>query len=159
MRRRREGADARQPLGLAVVWGLMVSQLLTLYITPVIYLYMEGLQQWLKNAPPFNLDKVRTPVRLLAFGFGSVLEQWEWFTLLRKMQKPVEFLYLPDAVHLVVKPWERMVAQQGLVDWFRFWLKGEEDSNPVKAPHYARWRELRKLQMAQVPADTGAARK
>ena len=121
--------------------------------------YGEGLQQWLKNAPPFNLDKVRTPVRLLAFGFGSVLEQWEWFTLLRKMQKPVEFLYLPDAVHLVVKPWERMVAQQGLVDWFRFWLKGEEDSNPVKAPQYARWRELRKLLMAQVPADTGAARK
>ena len=52
-----------------------------------------------------------------------------------------------------------MVAQQGLVDWFRFWLKGEEDSNPVKAPQYARWRELRKLLMAQVPADTGAARK
>jgi HAE1 family hydrophobic/amphiphilic exporter-1 len=39
------GAEARRPLGLAVVGGLLVSQTLTLYVTPVAYIYLDRLQQ------------------------------------------------------------------------------------------------------------------
>ncbi|MEI6787745.1 MAG: efflux RND transporter permease subunit [bacterium] len=43
------GGEARRPLGLTVVGGLLFSQTLTLFVTPVFYLYMERLQEWLRK--------------------------------------------------------------------------------------------------------------
>jgi HAE1 family hydrophobic/amphiphilic exporter-1 len=43
----------RQPLGYTIVGGLMLSQILTLYTTPVVYLYLDRLSNWLtKRKPP-----------------------------------------------------------------------------------------------------------
>jgi HAE1 family hydrophobic/amphiphilic exporter-1 len=44
------GAESRRPLGLAVVGGLLFSQMLTLYATPVVYIWMEHFQEWLRRS-------------------------------------------------------------------------------------------------------------
>src|SRR5213592_1827547 len=46
------GGEARQPLGLVVVGGLLFSQMVTLYLTPVVYTYMAQVQTWLRNRKP-----------------------------------------------------------------------------------------------------------
>lgn len=54
------GGEARQPLGVAVVGGLLFSQLLTLYITPVFYVYMDRLSRWLAQRPVRRTRLVRS---------------------------------------------------------------------------------------------------
>ena len=110
----------------------------------------DGLKLWLKESPGFNLDKVHTAVRLEAHGAsGGVSSQWEWFSGLTALQRPVEYFYLPDGEHILVKPWERRASQEGAVDWFSYWLCGYQDPDPAKAEQYQRWRELRTLSLAQ----------
>jgi len=76
----------------------------------------------------------------------SLLSDWEWHVLLTRMERPAELVFIEDGTHTLVKPWDRMVSSGGNVDWFRFWLKGEEDPAPEKSEQYARWREFRKQQ-------------
>jgi HAE1 family hydrophobic/amphiphilic exporter-1 len=56
-----EGAELRQPLGIAVVGGLCLSQLLTLFITPVVYIYLDRIDRMLKYRLEPQLQEVPEP--------------------------------------------------------------------------------------------------
>ena len=105
----------------------------------------DGLQRWLSRAPGFNLDKVRTPLLVVGAGPRSLLFMWEPYAGLRYLHKPVDLIILNTDEHDLTNPAVRMASQGGSVDWFRFWLKGEEDPDPAKVEQYERWRELQKV--------------
>jgi multidrug efflux pump len=56
---RGDGAELRQPLGIAIGGGLIVSQLLTLYTTPIVYLYLDRLSLWVRS---LRRAEVRLPL-------------------------------------------------------------------------------------------------
>lgn len=102
----------------------------------------DGLRIWLEKSPGFLLDRVKTPVLIEALGPFSVLNEWEWFSGLKRLEKPVDLVYLPTATHVLIKPWDRQVSLEAAVDWLCFWLTSQEDQDPRKESQYRRWREM-----------------
>ncbi len=106
-----------------------------------------GLQQWLKRSPGFNLDKITAPLLVVGEGPRSLLFMWEPYAGLHYLHKPVDLIMLNTDEHVLTNPAVRLASQGGSVDWFRFWLKDEEDTDPANIDQYKRWRGLRDLQV------------
>jgi hypothetical protein len=112
----------------------------------------SGLLYWLRSSPEFFMDKVKTPLLLQVSSADLLSSMWAPFVGLRRLRKPVELLYFPTGTHIMEKPWDRLASQGGAVEWFTFWLKGEEDDRSWKVERYRRWKELRRLQAAEAAA-------
>jgi hypothetical protein len=98
---------------------------------------------WLQESITFNLQHIRTPLRLETEE-DSAYHHWEVYAGLKILHRPVELTIIPGSPHSLIRPWHRLTSQGGSVDWFRFWLKGEEDPDPAKAGQYTRWQAMRK---------------
>lgn len=117
----------------------------------------SGLQQWISRSPEFNMDKVQTALQVVALSRENVLDMWEPYAALRYLNRPVDLLVVGSSQHILTNPAARMASQGGTVDWFRFWLKGEEDPSPDKAGEYVRWRNMRQQQLAASHAKAAEA--
>ena len=103
-----------------------------------------ALSNWLAKSPEFNMDHVSSPVLLVSFGKEALLSDWGPYATLRALKKPADLILMRNGTHVITNPNDRLASENIYVDWFRFWLKGEEDPDPAKADQYKRWRELRK---------------
>ncbi|MFC7049506.1 Atxe2 family lasso peptide isopeptidase [Emcibacter nanhaiensis] len=90
-----------------------------------------------------NAGKINTPLLVQAADREFQLSMQN-YTLLREAGKPVEMYIFPDAYHVKWQPAQRQAVYKRHIDWFKFWLQGKEDPDPVKQKQYRRWREMRK---------------
>jgi hypothetical protein len=125
----------------------------------------EGLKFWMDNSPAFNAERITTPLQLEVTtggrGFGTLLWEWELFSRLRYLSKPVEYYILPDITggrHLLQNPRQLLALQSRALDWWSFWLKGEESLDPTKAEQYLEWKRLRELHNAELSRPRPARR-
>jgi hypothetical protein len=102
----------------------------------------RGLSEWEQRSPMFNFDRIVTPIRVMSFG-SKILFQYENLAVAHRLGKPLELVWLPEANHWPIHPSERMEAQQGAVDWYKYWLMGESDATPAGQTEAGRWAALR----------------
>jgi hypothetical protein len=111
-----------------------------------------NLTRWVRESPVFNLDRSKAAVQVIALGRESLLYMWEPYARLRLAHRPADIVLLNTSEHLLTNPKVRLASQGGEVDWFRYWLKGEEDPATERAPQYKRWRALQDWKPSNLPS-------
>lgn len=106
--------------------------------------------RWQVLSPVFGVEAIDTPL-LMQLPESEVRNVVELHTKLKRAGQPAELFAFPDEVHIKYQPVHKLAVYERNLDWFRFWLKGEEDSDPAKAAQYARWRGFREARGAGPP--------
>lgn len=103
----------------------------------------SNLESWVRNSSVFALSQSSAAVQVIGLNRASLLYMWEPYAILHYLHKPVDALLLNTNEHVLTNPAMRLASQGGEADWFRFWLKGEEDQASEKREQYLRWHALR----------------
>jgi len=97
--------------------------------------------RWHVLSPVYNLDRISAPV-LFQMPEQEYMQATDY--VIPMIRKSMADLYVfPNEPHQKFQPKHKLAVYERNVDWFRFWLQGYEDPNPVKQQQYAHWREMR----------------
>lgn len=108
-----------------------------------------GIEAWREQSPSFHANKIRTPLLYEQHSYG-LCGCWETYMVLKRRNLPIELVHYPEGNHNLETPLEQYTSQHSIVDWFRFWLKGEVDPDPAKTDQYRRWYVLREQHKANL---------
>lgn len=108
--------------------------------------------RWQAVSPAFHLARLRAPVlfQVPEQEYRNILDYA--LPLIRRSQ--ADMYVFPDEPHIKFQPRHKLAANERNLDWFRFWLLGEESPDALKAGQYAAWREMRQRhQLAHSASD------
>lgn len=102
----------------------------------------EGQKEWIARNPYYHLDKIESAILLHEYTPG-LSDWWDVFAGLKRLKKPVEFRQYTAGKHPPLRPDLIIEDQELTVEWFDFWLNGNENDNKGKKEQYKRWREFK----------------
>jgi len=101
----------------------------------------ETPDRWREISPVYQLGKIKAPIL-----FQMPEQEYMYslgLTLPLVRSSRADLYVFPNEPHQKFQPKHKLAAYERNLDWFRFWLQGYEDPNPVKKQQYAHWREMR----------------
>jgi dipeptidyl aminopeptidase/acylaminoacyl peptidase len=101
----------------------------------------ETPKRWRLLSPSYDIERVRVPV-LMQMSEREYSFSLDYMVPLIRAQRADVYVF-PNEPHQKFQPRHKQAVYERNLDWFRFWLQGYEDPNPIKKQQYTHWREMR----------------
>jgi hypothetical protein len=99
--------------------------------------------RWNEMSAAQRARDINTPTLIQTDVAGGYLGALPFWSALRDADKAIEMYVFPEDTHFLTQPIHTLVNFERQLDWFKFWLKHEEDMAPSKRSQYERWNQLR----------------
>ena len=102
-----------------------------------------GDERWRRISPEFHADRIEIPI-LVQVADTELVVSAATIGALMDAGRPIETFVFPNEYHVKWQPKHKLAVYERGIDWFNFWLRGVQDTNPSKSLQYQRWHQLKK---------------